>query len=116
MIIRPNGKREIKPSYDELYKRTNSLKEDEEIKIIVHKYEEELNHILKEKIAYTDKDLTHKRSVNGVTMLGQFITKSMVESSGAQVGLINSGGIRRSLNKGIIIVGDMWDIMLLIII
>lgn len=111
VIIRPNGKREIKPSYDELYKRTNSLKEDEEIKIIVHKYEEELNHILKEKIAYTDKDLTHKRSVNGVTMLGQFITKSMVESSGAQVGLINSGGIRRSLNKGIITVGDMWDIM-----
>ena len=44
-------------------------------------------------------------------MLGQFITKSMVESSGAQVGLINSGGIRRSLNKGIITVGDMWDIM-----
>lgn len=111
IIIRPDGNLDIKPSYDKLYKRINNLKEDEKIKNIVNKYEEELNPILKEKVAFIDKDLTHKRTINGVTMLGQFITKSMVELSGSQIGLINSGGMRRPLNKGIITVGDMWDIM-----
>lgn len=111
IIIRPDGSLDIKPSYDKLYKRINNLKEDEEIKNIVSKYEKKLNPILKEKVAFIDKDLTHKRTINGVTMLGQFITKSMVELSDSQIGLINSGGMRRPLNKGIITVGDMWDIM-----
>lgn len=106
-----DGKITITPSYDELYKRVNSLPEDATTKAIVEKYETELNPILNEVIATVDTDLSHDRKYNGITKLGQLTTQYMAEIAGTQIGLTNSGGIRTSIAKGNITIGNMWDVM-----
>ncbi|MGL4655267.1 MAG: 5'-nucleotidase C-terminal domain-containing protein [Sarcina sp.] len=106
-----DGKVTITPSYDKLYTRVSTLPEDSVTKTIVEKYEADLNPILNEVIATTDTDLVHDRKYNGVTKLGQLTTQYMAEIAGTQIALTNSGGIRTSIAKGNITVGNMWDVM-----
>ncbi|MGL4761654.1 MAG: 5'-nucleotidase C-terminal domain-containing protein [Sarcina sp.] len=106
-----DGKITITPSYDKLSTRVDALPEDAATKEIVEKYETELNPILNEVIATTDTELTHDRKYNGVTKLGQLVTQYMSEISGADIALTNSGGLRTSIAKGNITVGNMWDVM-----
>lgn len=101
----------VTASYDELYKRVESLPKDEITNSIVSRYEKDLNPILSEVVATVDTELTHDRSTNGVTKLGQFMTKYMAEISEVQIALTNAGGLRKPLNEGNITVGDMWDVM-----
>lgn len=111
ITIDENGNSTITPSYDELYKRVNTLPVDETVEQIVNEYEEELKPILSEVVATVDTELSHDRSYNGVTVLGQFITKYMAEISDVQIALTNSGGLRTSIDKGDITVGEMWDVL-----
>ena len=106
-----DGKITITPSYDKLSERVDTLPEDAVTKEIVAKYEKDLNPILNEVIATTDTDLTHDRKYNGVTKLGQLMSQYMSEISGADIALTNSGGLRTSIDKGDITVGNMWDVM-----
>lgn len=111
ITINENGESTITPSVDKLYERVDILAIDETVQKIVNKYEEELNPILSEIVATVDTELPHDRSYNGVTVLGQFITKYMAEISDVQIALTNSGGLRTSIDKGDITVGEMWDVL-----
>ena len=111
ITIDENGKATITPSVDKLYERVDTLPVDETVQKIVSEYEEELKPILSEVVATVDTELPHDRSYNGVTVLGQFMTKYMAEVSDVQIALTNSGGLRTSIDKGDITVGEMWDVL-----
>ncbi len=111
IIIDKDGNSIITPSVDKLYERVDTLAIDETVEKIVNKYEEELNPILSEVVATVDTELPHDRSYNGVTVLGQFMTKYMAEIADVQIALTNSGGLRTSIDKGDITVGEMWDVL-----
>ncbi len=59
---------------------------------------------LKEKLSHDDKN-------TAVTPLGVVVTETMRKIAGTQIGLTNGGGIRRSLEKGDVTVGDMYEIL-----
>ena len=111
ITIDEDGASKVTASYDTLYKRVDTLPVDETVQEIVNEYLEDLNPILSEVVATVDTELSHDRSSNGVTKLGQFMTKYMAEVSDVQIAVTNSGGLRKSLNAGDITVGDMWDIL-----
>ena len=111
ITINENGESTITPSVDKLYERVDTLAVDETVKQIVSEYEEELKPILSEVVATVNIELPHDRSYNGVTVLGQFMTKYMAEVSDVQIALTNSGGLRTSIDEGDITVGEMWDVL-----
>ncbi|UEC22320.1 multifunctional 2',3'-cyclic-nucleotide 2'-phosphodiesterase/3'-nucleotidase/5'-nucleotidase [Clostridium septicum] len=100
----------VEHEVDELYKRVSDLTEDEDMKAIIDKYNENLAPILNEVVVNVDTDLTHDR-YEGLSKLGQFITKYMAEVSGTQIAITNGGGLRKPLPAGDITVGDMWEVM-----
>lgn len=109
-LIFDGNKINILPSYDELYKRQDTLLEDENMKKIYDDYNKALQPILEEIVVNVDTELSHDRW-SGLSPLGQFITKYMTEISDVQIGITNGGGLRRPLNAGDITVGDMWEVM-----
>ncbi|MDO4535426.1 MAG: 5'-nucleotidase C-terminal domain-containing protein, partial [Clostridium perfringens] len=111
ITIDEDGTSKVTASLDELYKRVDTLPVDETVQKIVSEYEDELNPILSEVVFTVDTELSHDRDYNGVTKLGQFMTKYMAEISDVQIALTNSGGLRTSLDKGGVTVGDMWDVL-----
>lgn len=64
--------------------------------------------IKEEKIGHTTIELVGEREVvrTGESTLGNLITDAMLEASGADVALTNGGGIRASIAKGDITLGD----------
>ncbi|QGU94268.1 LysM peptidoglycan-binding domain-containing protein [Clostridium bovifaecis] len=100
----------IEPSLDELYKRGDTILEDEEAKAILEKYKEKVGPILGEVVGTTDKDLTHDKS-QGPSLLGEWICDVMRKASGAQVAITNGGGIRTSIAKGNITMGNLYEVM-----
>lgn len=109
-LIFDGNKMNILPSYDELYKRQDTLVEDERMKKIYDDYNKELQPILEEVVVNVDTELSHDRW-SGLSPLGQFMTKYMTEVSDVQIGITNGGGLRKPLNAGDITVGDMWEVM-----
>lgn len=99
----------IKPSVDELYKRTN-LVEDPVVKSIYEKWEKELAPILNEVIGTTDKELSHDKS-KGVSLLGEWTCDVMKKTAGTQIALTNGGGLRTSIPEGDITMGRMYEVM-----
>lgn len=109
LVFDKDGKLSILNSVEDLYNRKD-LVDDPAVKAIYDKYNKELQPILGELVATTDKDLTHDR-FEGLSVLGQFTTKLMAEATGAQIGITNGGGLRKPLPKGDITVGDMYELM-----
>jgi 5'-nucleotidase / UDP-sugar diphosphatase len=67
------------------------------------------NDLIKEQvIGHTTVDLVGERGVvrTGESTLGNLITDAMLEATGADVALTNGGGIRASIEKGDITLGD----------
>lgn len=55
---------------------------------------------------------THDRSDKGsVTLLGRWACEVMAEEAKAQIAIQNGGGLRRTLEKGKITMGDLYEIM-----
>lgn len=110
--VDPSGKvMGILPSVDNLYLRVKDLAVDPKVKAIVDKYDEELKPILNEKLAVTDKDLTHDRYEAGVSLLGQWTSDVMRAKAGTQIAIQNGGGLRTSIPKGEITMGKMYEVM-----
>lgn len=84
------------------------VKEDAEIKAAIDVIKEKNDIVKKEIIGKTTVDLVGERDVvrAGESTLGNVITDAMLKATGADVALTNGGGIRASIEKGDITLGD----------
>ena len=101
----------IEPSVDKISTRVAELPVDEETEKILEKYQEELRPILDEVIGEASDTFIHDSSVPNVTTLGRWTCEIMREKTGADIAITNGGGLRESLEKGPITMGDMYAIM-----
>lgn len=99
----------IKPSVDELYKRSN-LVEDQEVKGIYTKWEKQLAPILNEILGTTDKELSHDKN-SSTSLLGEWSCDVMRKTAGTQIAIQNGGGLRTSIPAGEITMGKMYEVM-----
>lgn len=103
-------KAEITPYAIDLIASIGELKEDTEVKAIAEKYEKLSASKLNEVLAVTDKDLVHDK-LSGPSMLGEWMCEVMAKATNSQIAITNGGGIRTSLNKGNITMGNLYEVM-----
>ena len=106
-----NKVKTIEPSVDEIYTRVDDLVVDKEAEETLTKYQTELEPILGEVIGEASDAFIHDKSVPNVTTLGRWTCEVMREKTGADIAITNGGGLRRTLEKGPITMGDMYEIM-----
>ena len=100
----------IKPEVIDLASQVKELKESEEGKKIVEKYEKASASKLNEVVGYTKKDLTHER-FEGPSLLGEWVCEVMAKTTKSQIAITNGGGLRRPIDKGDITVGILYELM-----
>lgn len=110
VLDKDNKVTEIKPNIDLTYKHEN-ITEDANAKAQYDKFMLDLSPIMDEVVGSTLIDLPHNRSYKGTTMLGYFISDIIRKNVDAQIGLMNSGGIRCSIDKGNITMGKLYEAM-----
>ncbi|MCJ8342995.1 MAG: 5'-nucleotidase C-terminal domain-containing protein, partial [Cetobacterium sp.] len=110
-IVMKDGKIiEIKPSVDMVSNNKSDIIPDKVTEGILDKETKDLSKVLKVKIGKLNEDLTHDRG-GSLSKLGYWATDAMRKAAHAQIGLTNGGGFRRTLYKGDITMGDMYEIM-----
>ena len=75
-------------------------KEDKAVFTIVEKYKQKVNAVLNERVGEAEVDLDGENVRRRETNLGNLIADIMRHASGADVTIINGGGIRTSIKKG----------------
>lgn len=100
----------IKPFVDMISKNKSDIISDENMTVVLDKQNKALESILNEKLGSLQTDITHDRN-GGLSPLGYWFADVMRKKVGAQIGLTNGGGVRRSLYKGDITMKDMYEIM-----
>jgi 2',3'-cyclic-nucleotide 2'-phosphodiesterase/3'-nucleotidase len=100
----------IKPEVIDLASQVKELKESEEGKKIVEKYEKASASKLNEVVGHTKKDLTHER-FEGPSLLGEWVCEVMAKTTKSQIAITNGGGLRRPIDKGDITVGILYELM-----
>ena len=74
--------------------------------------QKELEPITKEVIGQAAEAFTHNRADKGtITLLGKWACDVMAEKTGAQIAIQNGGSLRRTMEKGDITMGDLYEIM-----
>lgn len=91
--------------------RPEKGREDRATLSIVKKYEGRMDTILNEKIGEAESDLDGENVRRRETNLGNFISDIMRRVSGADITLINGGGIRSSIKKGEVRVKDVYSVL-----
>jgi 2',3'-cyclic-nucleotide 2'-phosphodiesterase (5'-nucleotidase family) len=86
-------------------------KEDKSIQAIVEKYNRKVDSILNERIGETVLDLDGENVRTRETNLGNLIADIMRETAGADVAIINGGGIRASVKKGEVMMKDIYSVL-----
>jgi len=99
----------VVPVMENLGDKVDTLPEDEASKQIIEQYRTDLAPILDEVIGTNAQDLPHERIPGeNITPMGQATAKMMQELAGADLTVVNGGGIRAGLEAGDITVGDMY--------
>ncbi len=86
-------------------------KEDKVTASLVEKYKKRVDAVLNEKIGTAEVDFDGENVRRKETNLGDLISDVMRSASGADVALINGGGIRASIKKGTIRVKDVYSVL-----
>ena len=86
-------------------------REDRATLAIVKKYKERVDAVLNERIGEAELDLDGENVRKRETNLGNFIADIMRRASGADITLINGGGIRTSIKKGEVKVKDVYSVL-----
>lgn len=102
---------EIVPEIDNLYKNKSQLIADPTATTIYDKYKEELSPIMDEKLGKTEIELTHDRSAEGTSVLGYVVCDVIRKNVDAQIGIMNSGGIRCPIAKGDVTMGNLYEVL-----
>ena len=90
---------EIRPEQD---------KEDKRVLNIVEKYKQKVDALFTEKVGEAEVDLDGENVRKGGTNLGNLVADIIRQVSGADVTIINGGGIRASIKRGEIRVKDVY--------
>ncbi len=91
--------------------RPEKGKGDKATLAIMKKYRKRVDAVLNERIGETEVDLDGENVRKRETNLGNFIADIMRRASGADVTLINGGGIRTSIRKGEVRVKDIYSVL-----
>jgi 5'-nucleotidase/UDP-sugar diphosphatase len=91
--------------------RPEKGKEEKATLAIMKKYKERVDAVLSERIGEAEVDLDGENVRKRETNLGNFIADIMRHASGADVTLINGGGIRTSIKKGEVRVKDVYSVL-----
>jgi len=83
-------------------------KTDESVEALVLSYQKKVDELLEEVVGEAENDLDGENVRKRETNLGNLIADILRERAGAQVALINGGGIRRSILKGPIRLRDVY--------
>lgn len=106
-----NKVKNIEAKVDEVYKQKNDLIPDEESTKFYNECETELKPILGEMVGKATADFTHDKSEPNVSLLGKWACDVMKKRTNVQVAIQNGGGLRRTMKKGDITMGDLYEIM-----
>jgi len=96
-------------SLDHLYLHPASLADDQQSKKILDKFLVKVMPVLSEKIGVSQINLMH--DTKGPSLMGEWVCNIIREKTGAQIALQNGGGLRVSLGKGDLTVGNMYSLM-----
>lgn len=83
-------------------------KKEESVEALVQGYQKKVNALLEEVVGEAEDDLDGENVRKRETNLGNLIADILRERTGAQVALINGGGIRKSISKGPIRLRDVY--------
>lgn len=110
--IDENQKVDVTTKIVEGSKIKNNILKDTETEKFYTDLQEELKPIKGELLGEASEEFTHERSSKGSnTLLGYWACEVMAEKTNAQVAIQNGGGLRRTLEKGQITMGDLYEIM-----
>jgi len=92
---------------------TDAIKEDSTIKAIITPYDEKLKKEMDVVIGETLVDLDGERGNvrTKETNLGNLVADFMKEIAGSNIAMTNGGGIRASIKKGPIKIGDVYNVL-----
>ncbi|MBP7095152.1 MAG: 5'-nucleotidase C-terminal domain-containing protein [Spirochaetia bacterium] len=110
ITFRDDGSFSLSTGFVDLYSAKDSILEDPEAKALYARYMAEHGATLLREVATVEGDLSHDRSSN-VTPMGLWVGKAMIERFGAQVAIMNGGGLRKGFAPGQVAVQDFWDLM-----
>ena len=102
---------DVVPETIQFAKIQSTLPVDEEVLSIIAKQEKELEPIFSEVITTLDERLNNDDKYENLTDLGVAVSETIRQVVGTQIAINNGGGIRRSLEKGNVTVGDMYEIL-----
>jgi len=88
-----------------------NFKPDPEIEKIIAPVVNEAKEKMSEVVGKSEVNLTHDRKKVFETVMGNVVTDSMRESTGADVAMQNSGGIRDQIMAGEVTMGDLYRVM-----
>lgn len=109
-VIVDDGKVTITPSVNMIGMNKSDIIPDLETETLLSKQQEKLSGVLGVKLGTLKGELIHDRK-GSLTPLGYWASDVMRKSMKTQIGLTNGGGLRRTLHKGNITMGDMYEIM-----
>jgi 2',3'-cyclic-nucleotide 2'-phosphodiesterase (5'-nucleotidase family) len=84
---------------------------DKEIMTVVTKYRENVDAVLNETIGETESDLDGEHVRERETNLGNLIADIMRAAAGSDATIINGGGIRTGMKKGLISVKNVYNVL-----
>jgi len=85
--------------------------EDRNTLAVLQKYRQKVDSLLSERVGETELDLDGENVRRAETNLGDLITDITRQASGADVAILNGGGIRTSIKKGEIRVKDVYSVL-----
>lgn len=112
ILVDKDGKVSAKFAKLHPYKKMQYINADEEILNVIDQYNSANEDLLSEEIGSTEVDLDGVRANvrTKETNLGDFIADAIKDEIGADVTIVNGGGIRESIAKGIITKGDVLTV------
>ena len=89
---------------------------DPAIELVIDEIRDEMHNLVSQVVGFTEVPLTMlkdgKREVRkGETNLADFLTDAFRDATGADIGIMNGGGIRNQLKSGYITYGDLYSVI-----
>lgn len=110
-IVLDDGKiTKIEPSVDMVSDHKSDIIADENTAKELKEQTDSMSNVLDVKLGVLNEDVKHDRA-GSLSELGYWSCDVMRKYAKAQVGLTNGGGLRRTLYKGNVTMGDMYEIM-----
>lgn len=101
----------IEPSNEIFKGKESTLPVDKDLEVVINKHRAELEPLMAEVVTSIDERLSHDDYKKSVTPLGVTVAETMRQITGTDIAITNGGGVRRSLEKGEVKKGDMYELL-----